>query len=217
MTTELVCFNSKCRSRYPIEETIYQCPKCNALLEVENNFRISDPEVLRSLWNERLKSREALDVSGVWRFREMLPFIKNHSHIITLQEGNTPLLNAPRAATYGGLKSLQFKHQGYNPSASFKDNGMTAGVAQARKLGMKRVACVSTGNTSASMAAYAAAAQITPATIRPITFISLQYGHALLRGDFCFYMCWCLACPLTNRGDSDLFFTEIRSRLQTEP
>lgn len=174
MTTELVCFNSKCRSRYPIEETIYQCPKCNALLEVENNFRISDPEVLRSLWNERLKSREALDVSGVWRFREMLPFIKNHSHIITLQEGNTPLLNAPRAATYGGLKSLQFKHQGYNPSASFKDNGMTAGVAQARKLGMKRVACVSTGNTSASMAAYAAAAQMQAIILVPHG--SIAYG-----------------------------------------
>ena len=65
---------------------------------------------------------------------------------------------APAAASYGRLDRLQFKHQGYNPSGSFKDNGMTAGVAQARRLGMRAVACVSTGNTSASMAAYAAAA-----------------------------------------------------------
>jgi threonine synthase len=68
------------------------------------------------------------------------------------------LLNAPIAAKYGGMDALVFKHQGFNPTGSFKDNGMTAGAAQAQRLGMRRVACVSTGNTSASMAAYAAAA-----------------------------------------------------------
>ena len=79
-------------------------------------------------------------------------------HVVTLREGNTPLLDAPRAAEYGGLSHIRFKHQGFNPTGSFKDNGMTCGVAQAVRLGMQRVACVSTGNTSASMAAYASAA-----------------------------------------------------------
>jgi threonine synthase len=63
-----------------------------------------------------------IDQSGVWRFRELLAFA-----IVTLREGNTPLLDAPRAAAYAGLDSLTFKHQGFNPTGSFKDNGMTAG------------------------------------------------------------------------------------------
>jgi threonine synthase len=103
--------------------------------------------------------------------------------VVTLREGNTPLLNAPRAAEYAGLRSIAFKHQGFNPTGSFKDNGMTAGVAQARKLGMKRVACVSTGNTSASMAAYASAGGLDPLIFIPHGNISygklaqaLEYG-----------------------------------------
>ena len=88
----------------------------------------------------------------------MIPFLDDYAHVVTLREGNTPLLDAPIAARYGGLDRLAFKHQGFNPTGSFKDNGMTCGATQARRLEMTRVACVSTGNTSASMAAYAAAA-----------------------------------------------------------
>ncbi len=78
------------------------------------------------------------------------------------------------AASYAGLDRLTFKHQGFNPTGSFKDNGMTCGTAQALRLGMQRVACVSTGNTSASMAAYASAAGL-----QPIVFIphgNISYG-----------------------------------------
>ena len=95
----------------------------------------------------------------------------------------TPLLEGPRAAEYGGLARITFKHQGFNPTGSFKDNGMTGGVAQARRLGMKRVACVSTGNTSASMAAYASAGGLDPLIFIPHGNISygklaqaLEYG-----------------------------------------
>ena len=158
MPAELVCFNSNCRRRFAIDEALYQCPSCDSLLEVANDFSAARAADLKALWDQRRLSREPLDVSGVWRFREMLPFLDDSSYIVTLREGNTPLFDLPRAASYGGLDRLQCKHQGYNPTASFKDNGMTAGATQARKLGMKRVACVSTGNTSASMAAYAAAA-----------------------------------------------------------
>ena len=83
--------------------------------------------------------------------------------MVTLREGNTPLLPSKTAAAYGGLDAITFKHQGFNPTGSFKDNGMTCGAAQAR-LGMTRVACVSTGNTSASMAAYASAGDSSPSS-----------------------------------------------------
>ncbi len=119
-------------------------------------------------------SNAPLDQSGVWRYRELFPFLDSEHHAITLREGDTPLLDAPKAAAYGGLDHLTFKHQGYNPTGSFKDNGMTCGAAQARRLGMSRVACVSTGNTSASMAAYASAGGL-----QPIIFIphgNISYG-----------------------------------------
>jgi len=174
MSVDLACFDPRCRKRYGIDEVIYQCPACGGLLEVDNRFGAGRAEQLCGLWTRRRSSRDPLDVSGVWRYRETLPFVSKTANVVTLQEGNTPLLDAPRAADYGGLKRLQLKHQGYNPSGSFKDNGMTAGVAQARKLGLPRVACVSTGNTSASMAAYAAAAGL-----QAIVFIphgNIAYG-----------------------------------------
>ncbi len=158
MPGELVCFREACRKRFAITDLIYACPTCGSLLEARYELGILDAAALRRLWRERRLSPDSLDQSGVWRFREMLPFLEDYSGVVSLREGNTPLLQAPAAAAYGGLEALAFKHQGYNPSGSFKDNGMTAGVAQARRLGMGTVACVSTGNTSASMAAYAAAA-----------------------------------------------------------
>lgn len=158
MPSELVCFSPDCRKRYPIDEVIYECPACGALLEAENDYSDADPNALKRLWDERRLSRDPLDVSGVWRFRELLSFVSDPDDVVTIREGNTPLFDAPRAASYAGVDALQLKHQGYNPTGSFKDNGMTAGATQARRLGMERVACVSTGNTSASMAAYASAA-----------------------------------------------------------
>ncbi len=160
MPGSLVCFDPACRRRFSITDVLYNCPACGGLLEAEYSPPPADAPALRKTWRERRLSESPLDASGVWRYREMLPFLDDYSAVVTLREGNTPLLDAPAAAAYGGLDGLQFKHQGYNPSGSFKDNGMTAGVAQARRLGMRTVACVSTGNTSASMAAYAAAAGI---------------------------------------------------------
>ena len=157
MPGQLLCFRPTCRKRFAITDVLYTCSDCGALLEAVYDFEGLEPESLRRRWRERRLSSDPLDQSGVWRFREMFPFLDDYSCVVTLGEGNTPLLDAPAAARYAGLDALRFKHQGYNPSGSFKDNGMTAGVAQARRLGMQMVACVSTGNTSASMAAYAAA------------------------------------------------------------
>lgn len=141
-------------------------------------------------WRERRMSNAPIDQSGVWRYREFLPFLDDYSAVVTLREGNTPLLSGPKAAQYAGLDAITFKHQGFNPTGSFKDNGMTAGVAQAKRLGMTRVACVSTGNTSASMAAYASAAGLQPVIMLPHGNISfgklaqaLEYGAKTLQID----------------------------------
>jgi threonine synthase len=166
MPAELACFEERCRARFPITEVLYNCPRCGGLLEAVYGKPAQSADELKKLWRERRLSNAPLDQSGVWRYREFIPFLEDYSHAITLREGCTPLLPAPRAAEYGGLDALVFKHQGFNPTGSFKDNGMTCGAAQAVRLGMTRVACVSTGNTSASMAAYASAAGL-----RPIIFI----------------------------------------------
>jgi threonine synthase len=106
--------------------------------------------------DHRLGSTRAIDRSGVWRFREwVLPL--DEDRIVTKPEGNTHLYEAPAVAAYVGLESLALKHEGENPTGSFKDRGMTVAISVARLLGAASVACASTGNTSASMAAYASA------------------------------------------------------------
>jgi threonine synthase len=88
----------------------------------------------------------------------MLPFLSDERHVVTLEEGNTPLYRLSRVAESLGLESVFAKHQGMNPTGSFKDTGMTSALSVARERGFDWVACASTGNTSAAMAAYAARA-----------------------------------------------------------
>jgi threonine synthase len=133
----------------------FRCTACGDLLEFVFPGWSFDPTELKSLWLNRRTSPEALDQSGVWRFRELLPHIPEE-HAITLREGNTPLYHLPRCARATGVENLHAKHQGMNPTASFKDTGMTFAASSAHQGGFSWVACASTGNTSASMAAYAA-------------------------------------------------------------
>jgi threonine synthase len=184
---ELACFEASCSERFPITEVLYNCPKCGGLIEAVYSGARPGAGELRDLFRQRRLSNASLDTSGVWRYRELFPFLEDNAHVVTLREGNTPLLDAPLAAEYGGLDKITFKHQGFNPTGSFKDNGMTCGASQARRLGMKRVACVSTGNTSASMAAYAAAAGLEALIFLPHGNISfgklaqaLEYGARTL-------------------------------------
>jgi threonine synthase len=185
---ELVCFEPACRSRFDIADIIYNCPRCGGLLEVQYSGKRPDAAELRQVWRNRRCDNGPVEQSGVWRYREFIPFLQDPSNIVTLLEGNTPLLAASRAASFGGLDALTFKHQGFNPTGSFKDNGMTCGASQAMRLGMRRVACVSTGNTSASMAAYASAAGLQPVIFIPHGNISygklaqaLEYGALTLQ------------------------------------
>jgi threonine synthase len=154
---QLQCSNHECRHDLDRDFAAFECPKCGDLLEMSNNGFRPDPRRLRALWRERRLSNAPEDRSGVWRFREFLPQYLDES-IVTLGEGNTPLLAGEKTAEYAGVSRLQFKHLGWSPTGSFKDLGMTVGVTEARRRGASVVACASTGNTAASMAAYAARA-----------------------------------------------------------
>jgi threonine synthase len=206
MPADLVCFEERCRARFPITEAIYNCPHCGALLEVSYPPPATAAAVLKQIWRERRASNAPLEQSGVWRYREIIPFLDSFYAVVTLREGNTPLLAAPQAAQYAGLDALVFKHQGFNPTGSFKDNGMTCGVAQALRLGVQRVACVSTGNTSASMAAYASAAGLQPIVFIPHGNISygklaqaLEYGARTLQVEANFDQILALVRTLAER------------------
>src|SRR5262245_12350335 len=186
----LRCIN--CKSDFPTSQRIYTCPKCSSLLDVVYEMNEFQGGALTKLWDERRASTKAIDRSGVWRFRELLPEA-GESEIVTMAEGNTQIWDAPRCAKYAGMKRLSFKHLGMNPTGSFKDLGMTTGVTQARRLGATSVACASTGNTSASMAAYAARAGMKAFVFIPSGQIALgklsqalDYGAVVLQieGDF---------------------------------
>jgi len=149
----------------------FRCVHCGELLEVFYPlWKTGDParaEELRMTWMERRKSLHALDQSGVWRFRELLPGMLDWNKVITLHEGNTPIFELPRCAKSAGVRRLTAKHQGMNPTGSFKDTGMTAAISVAVEEKFRWVACASTGNTSASMAAYAAQAGLRSLVLIP--------------------------------------------------
>lgn len=186
----LRCIN--CQSDFPTSQRIYTCAKCDGLLDVVYEVTEFRGERMMSVWDWRRASPEAVDQSGVWRFRELLPE-SGESEVVTMIEGNTQIWDAPRCAEYAGMSRLSFKHLGMNPTGSFKDLGMTTGITQARRLGATSVACASTGNTSASMAAYAARAGMKAFVFIPSGQIALgklsqalDYGAVVLQieGDF---------------------------------
>jgi threonine synthase len=174
----------------------FRCAHCGDLLEITYpGWKEKRPEAasLKAVWRERRASREPVDLSGVWRFRDLLPVLGHDHDAITLREGNTPLYELPRCSRSTGVQRLFAKHQGMNPTGSFKDAGMTVAATFARKAGFHWVACASTGNTSASMAAYAARGNMRSLVLVPEGKISwsklsqaLDYGSVTcqLRTDF---------------------------------
>jgi threonine synthase len=144
-----------CAAGYDGLELRYRCD-CGGTLEVVHDHAALPRDLLKT-FDARRASKTQLDRSGVWRFRELVLPV-DEAAIVTKPEGNTNLYDVSRVASWVGVDRLRLKHEGENPTGSFKDRGMTAGVTMARRLGMKRVACASTGNTSASMASYAAQA-----------------------------------------------------------
>jgi threonine synthase len=187
IAASIACVDASCGARYGLGERVVVCARCGGLLEVE----LGPPPTAASaslpdLWAQRRTSGLPEDSSGVWRFREMLPIGAQQS-LVTLREGNTPLYEAPRSAIYCGLDQLWLKHQGANPTGSFKDTGMTAAVTHAVRLGSRTLACASTGNTAASLAAYAARAGVRAIILVPRGQVSsaklgqsMDYGAAVL-------------------------------------
>jgi threonine synthase len=164
----LVCVH--CGATYPADEIIYNCKKCGHLLAV--NYPLDEITVKRATWNARTLS--------VWRYKELLPV---HIEPVSLQEGGTPLYHLQRLGDEMGLKYLYAKHEGMNPSGSFKDRGMTVGVSMALQLKKKSVACASTGNTSASLAVYAAKAGIPAVVLLPAGHVAVgKIAQALMHG-----------------------------------
>jgi len=174
----------------------FRCAACGDLLEIgypglaTNGFSSAE---LKTCWRERKLSSSAADQSGVWRFRDLLPRLRDPNSLVTLREGNTPLYELRTCARSAGIEALLAKHQGMNPTCSFKDTGMTVAASIARQEGYRWVACASTGNTSASMAAYAARAGMRALVLIPEGKISwgklsqsLDYGALTcqLRTDF---------------------------------
>lgn len=156
----------------------YTCD-CGSLLSVERDAVVVD----RSVFDARRGARNPIDASGVWRFREAVLSV-DPADVVTHPEGATRLYER---------EGMLFKHEGENPTGSFKDRGMTVAMTQAKRLGATAVACASTGNTSASLAAYAAQAGLRAVVFVPSGKISagklaqtLAYGALVLqvRGDF---------------------------------
>ncbi len=180
-TTDLTyqqCINPGCRATLAVDQVAFACPECGDLLDVVYDWdRLPVPSSLTDFearWAER---RDPLNFSGVWRFRDLLPFAPREK-VVTIGEGQTLLQAADKVGEFVGMEpgQLFLQYEGMNPSGSFKDNGMTAAFTHARMVGARRVACASTGNTSAALAVYCSA---TPYGFKAIIFIGsgkIAYG-----------------------------------------
>lgn len=186
----------RCQNSYSADEVRYLCD-CGGQLDVWHNLEALRPMLNRGLFDGRLSGAPGPRVapttnSGVWRYRELI-LPTTIDNIVSRPEGNTPLYEHPQLSKWVGVANFFLKHEGENPTGSFKDRGMTVGVTQAKILGAKAVACASTGNTSASLAAYAALAGIPAFIFIPAGKIAtgklaqaLAYGAQTLQvqGDF---------------------------------
>ncbi|HMO35268.1 MAG TPA: threonine synthase, partial [Gemmatales bacterium] len=153
----------------PWQSADFTCPGCGGIVDVRYQWQKLPGVPGWDTWrNRRAQLHLASNRSGVWRFRELLPFA-DEVELVTIMEGNTPLLPAPRLAEWIGLNGhqLYLQHEGMNPSGSFKDNGMTAAFTHARQIGARQAACASTGNTSASLALFAS----TTGLLRAVVFV----------------------------------------------
>jgi len=168
------------------------CDACGGLLAFALDPSAPGGAALRRTFAERRLSNDSLDTSGVWRFRELVPAVAAE-HVVTLRENVVPLYQARKGAAYAGSTQVSYLHLGMNPTGSFKDAGMTVAISHAKSRGANVAVCASTGNTAASMAAYAARAGITALVLVPAGGISeakmaqtLDYGAtvAAIDGDF---------------------------------
>ncbi|MFC7059217.1 threonine synthase [Halovenus salina] len=179
-----------CGEQFPPFETVrYVCDDCDGLLEV----RYADLPT----WND-------FEGRGVWRYDAALPFESG----VSLPEGATPLHDVPRLKSSIGVGRLRVKHEGMNPTGSFKDRGMTVGVRVAEQMGVERLACASTGNTSAALSAYGSRAGLETLVLLPQGKVAAGkiaqascHGARILEVDGNFDTCLDIVGDLADRGD----------------
>ncbi|PSP41180.1 threonine synthase [Halobacteriales archaeon QH_2_66_30] len=173
----------------PFDDVRYTCDDCDGLLEV----RYADPPT----WDD-------FEGRGVWRYAAALPFDAG----VSLPEGATPLHDVPRLEADIGVERLRVKHEGMNPTGSFKDRGMTVGVRVAQAVGVDRLACASTGNTSAALAAYGARGGMETLVLLPAGKVAAGkvaqaslHGARILEVDGNFDTCLDIVQDLAGRGE----------------
>ena len=173
----------------PFDGVIFTCPDCGGLFEVRY---------------DSYPTFDDFEGTGVWRYNAALPFEEG----VTLPEGNTPLHRMPRLREEIGVRNLRIKHEGMNPTGSFKDRGMTVGVRVAEKLDVDRLACASTGNTSAALAAYGARADIQTLVLLPAGKVAAGkiaqaslHNARILEVDGNFDSCLDIVQELAERGE----------------
>lgn len=186
-----------CGTKLPETDRHPRCPECRGLLEVHHAPPPLGGNALRAVFDARWGVRRGAFASGVWRFADVvLPSVG--ADVVSYPEGNTPLLKSAAVLAWVGRPKrgaidLSIKHEGQNPTGSFKDRGMTVGVTQAKRIDARAVACASTGNTAASLAAYAALAGLPALVLVPKGQVALgklaqalAYGARtlLVRGNF---------------------------------
>ena len=195
MSSRTVC--EHCGAASPASQGLVQCNRCGGLLTLHHDPPPVRDAALRERFDARLRApafgAPADCYSGVWRFRELVMPETVDATIVSHPEGNTPLIARETVTRWCGAGAVLLKHEGYNPTGSFKDRGMTVAVTQAKRAGASAVACASTGNTSSSLAAYAALAGVPALVLVPAGQVSLgklaqtlAYGARtlLVRGDF---------------------------------
>ncbi|MCK9151750.1 threonine synthase [Methanobacterium alcaliphilum] len=156
-----------CGEEYSLNEIIYTCEKCGSVLEV-----IKDVDVSKDIFSCRKQT--------MWKYKEFMPV--DESKIVSLEEGGTPFVKCDKLGGELGI-DLYVKVEGSNPTGSFKDRGMSVGITKAMELGVSTVGCASTGNTSASLAAYAARAGLRCVVLLPSGKVALgKLAQAMFHG-----------------------------------
>ncbi len=223
------CINPECNEQYPLNTIIYRCKKCNSLLEVRHDMQAlaqKSASEWKKLFEERYKSNEWPFGSGVWGKKEWVLPELDADNIVSLYEGGTNLFWAERFGKMLGINNLWIKLCGNSHSGSFKDLGMTVLVSMVKQMisegsPIEAVACGSTGDTSAALAVYCAAAGIPSVVLLPKGKISIaQLVQPIANGSLVFSLdtdfdgCMALVKEITK--DESIYLANSMNSLRIE-
>jgi threonine synthase len=223
------CISENCGTVYPLDEVVYRCGKCGSLLEVSHDINAlgdKSPEEWRKLFDSRNGTTKWPFGSGVWSKKEwVIPGIDDEN-IVSMYEGNSNLFWAKRFGALYGMNDLWVKMCGNSHTGSFKDLGMTVLVSMVNDMikrgkNIKAVACASTGDTSAALAAYSAYAGIPSIVFLPSNKIStaqlvqpMANGSIVISLDTDFDGCMKIVQEITK--DNEIYLANSMNSLRVE-